>query len=84
MAAQPPKPAEENMGQRLKRLRDDAGLSQEQLAAAAEVPVGSLRNYEQGRRVPSVLIAARLARALSVTLDTLAGSVGHTKPATDA
>lgn len=83
MAAQPPKPPEESMGARLKRLRKDAHLSQEQLADATGLPVGSIRNYEQGRRVPRLDAAARLAKALSVSLDTLAGSVGLLGSATD-
>lgn len=64
------------MGKRLKRLRDEAGLSQEQLAQRAGVPVGSLRNYEQDRRVPRLDAAARLAKVLAVSLDTLAECLG--------
>lgn len=50
-------------------------MSQPQLAAEAGVPVASLRNWEQGRgRHPPYLdVAARLAQALGVTLDELAG-----------
>ena len=64
----------EMMGQRLQRLRQAAGLSQPQLAEAAAVPVASLRNWEQGRRLPQLDAAARLASALGVSLDELAGN----------
>jgi transcriptional regulator with XRE-family HTH domain len=61
------------MGQRLQTLRQKAGLSQSQLARAAEVPIGSLRNWERGRRTPLLDTAARIAVALGVSLDELAG-----------
>jgi transcriptional regulator with XRE-family HTH domain len=63
----------ETMGKRLKRLREAAGLSQSQLAAAAGVPVGTLRNWEYDRREPLLGAAARLADGLGCTLDELAG-----------
>jgi transcriptional regulator with XRE-family HTH domain len=63
------------MGQRLKRLREAAGMSQPQLATAAHVPVSTLRNWEQDRRVPRLDAALSLARALRVSLDELAGAV---------
>lgn len=69
------------MGQRLKRLRDAQGLSQEELAVAANVPVGSLRNYEQDRRMPRLDAAARIAKVLSISLDTLAETISHDLPA---
>jgi transcriptional regulator with XRE-family HTH domain len=62
------------MGERLQELRRAAGLSQPGLAQAAGVPVGTLRNWEQGRRVPLLDTAAAVARALGVTLDDLAGT----------
>jgi putative transcriptional regulator len=61
------------MGKRFKQMREAAGLSQTQLAKAADVPVGSLRQWEQGRRTPLLDAAARIAVAMGVTLDELAG-----------
>jgi transcriptional regulator with XRE-family HTH domain len=61
------------MGERLQRLRKAAGMSQSQLARAAAVPLGSLKNWEQDRRVPLLDTAARVASALRVSLDELAG-----------
>ena len=45
---------EREMGERLKRLRKAAGLSQSQLARAAGVPVTTLRCWEQATRLPSL------------------------------
>ena len=56
----------ETLGQRLRRLRDEAGLTQQQVAERADVPLQSLRNWEHDRREPLVGTAFKLARALGV------------------
>jgi transcriptional regulator with XRE-family HTH domain len=61
------------MGERLKRLREAAGLSQQKLADAANVHVMTLRQWEWGRRRMSLEGFLALAPALGVTLDVLAG-----------
>jgi transcriptional regulator with XRE-family HTH domain len=63
------------MGERLRRLREAAGMSQTDLARAAGIPIGSLRNWEQDRRIPRLDAAASLAAAMHVSLDTLAGDL---------
>lgn len=52
--------------EKLKQLRQAAGLSQEALARAIEMSVGIIRDYEQGRKEPSLRSALKLARALGV------------------
>ncbi len=49
---------------RLKALRLAAGLSRTELATRSGLAPGSLRAYEDGRRVPQQRSAARLARVL--------------------
>jgi transcriptional regulator with XRE-family HTH domain len=61
------------MGNRLKSLRRGAGLTQPQLAEAAGVPLWTLRAWEQARRTPLFDAAVKLADALGVSLDELAG-----------
>jgi transcriptional regulator with XRE-family HTH domain len=56
-------------------------MSQPALAAAARVPVATLRNWEQDRREPKLYTAARVAEALGVSLDELVGEVSATKAA---
>lgn len=62
----------EAFAERLRELRAAKEWTQTQLAEAADVPVTSLRNWEQGRRIPELAIAGRLARALGANLDELA------------
>jgi len=61
------------MGPRLRELRLRAGLSQRQLAAAVDVQVHTVANWERARRTFNIEMAVRLADALEVSLDELAG-----------
>jgi transcriptional regulator with XRE-family HTH domain len=56
----------------LQDLREAAGWSQVELARRSGTPINSLRNWEQGRVLPRIDAATRLARALGVSLDLLA------------
>jgi transcriptional regulator with XRE-family HTH domain len=66
------------MAVNLKCLRERAGMSQPQLAEAAGVPLGTLRCWEQATRVPLLYAAARLAKALNVSMDELTVAVIET------
>ena len=52
---------------RLRELREKAGLTQMQLADASGLPLGSIRNYEQGQREPYWQVVFKLADALGVS-----------------
>lgn len=65
----------EELGKRIRRLRRIADMTQKQLADACGVPLGSLRNYEQGVSYPKALTLARIARVLGVTTDSLLADV---------
>jgi transcriptional regulator with XRE-family HTH domain len=54
----------------LRELRTKAGLTQQQLAEKAGIPLSSLRGHEQGQRIPSWASVVKLARALGVSTDT--------------
>jgi transcriptional regulator with XRE-family HTH domain len=60
---------------RLRELRKRAGLTQLQLAEASGVPLGSIRNYEQGQREPYWDVAFRLAAAMGVSAEAFADCV---------
>src|ERR1051326_2072224 len=61
------------MGVGLKKLRQERGLSQAQLAQLSGIPKGTLLQWEYGLRTPMLDAAVRLADALEITLDELAG-----------
>jgi transcriptional regulator with XRE-family HTH domain len=68
------------MGQRLKELRRARELTQEQLARTIGVGLDAVRKWERGDRTPRLDMAAKLAEALGVTIDELAG-VGRSEAA---
>jgi len=51
---------------RLKELRKAARLTQQSLAQASGLAIGTIRDYEQGRREPTLDSAFKLAKALGV------------------
>lgn len=59
--------------ERLRVLRERAGLTQEQLARRADMCLANIRTWETGRNLPRIDRAAKLATALGVSLDVLAG-----------
>ena len=64
------------IGTKIRLLREAAGLSQTQLAEAAGLAPGSLRNYEQGRYDPPWEAVFQLAAALGVSADVFAECAG--------
>lgn len=53
----------------------DGKMTQEELAAESGLPLGSIRNYEQGQRQPLWNVVPRLARALGVDCTAFADCV---------
>ena len=66
---------EAKMAERLKRMREAAGLSQAQLAKRAGVPLRTYQEWEYARRTPLLSAAVKLAAALDVSIDQLAGVI---------
>jgi transcriptional regulator with XRE-family HTH domain len=58
--------------EKLRQLRDAAGLTQEQLAERSGINLWTVRGYEQGRREPSWKGILSLARALGVAAEVFA------------
>jgi len=58
-----------NFGPRLKELREQAGLTQPQLAERAGLAKAGIANLEQGRTSPAWATVIALCKALAVTPD---------------
>lgn len=56
---------------KMRRLRLVRGMSQDELAKQAGISRVSIGFYERGERVPPADVAARIARALQVSVDEL-------------
>jgi transcriptional regulator with XRE-family HTH domain len=65
---------------RLKQLRQQAGLTQEQLAYRAGVSGSTIRHFEQGLREPTYSTLRKLAEALGVSLAAFEPSQRTGKP----
>jgi transcriptional regulator with XRE-family HTH domain len=59
----------------LKRLREDRGITQEQLAFDAGMTASALSRIERGLNSPGWMTVRRLARALDISLVGLAGEI---------
>ena len=55
------------LGKNVRPLRQQKGLTQEELAFEAEIDLTYMGGIERGKRNPSLLVIARIAKALSVT-----------------
>ena len=60
-----------NIGNTIRRIRKNRGMTQAQLAEAAGMAVNSIRLYESGKRVPSIDVRIALAQKLDCDLQEL-------------
>lgn len=61
----------------IKARRSELGLSQQQLADAADINIRQVARYEAGDNEPSFGVAIQLAEALNISLAELAGQIRH-------
>jgi transcriptional regulator with XRE-family HTH domain len=61
--------------ERLRALRTEKGLSEAALASASGVSFGAVHDYGLGRRMPSLPVAVKLARAMGVDCTAFADCV---------
>lgn len=61
------------MNEKLKDLRDYHGISQRELARRIGVGKTTISEIERGDRLPNVLTAIRIARALKTTVEEIWG-----------
>lgn len=67
------------LGEKLKELRLERKMTQEQLASRLGLVKGSISAYEQGTKYPSLEVLANLCRTLNVSADYLLGLSDDTK-----
>jgi transcriptional regulator with XRE-family HTH domain len=71
----------EEIGSRVRRLRQERGLAQDRLAIEAHVDQSGLSKFERGNRGLGRVPLERIARVLGITLDELtAGTDFGNKP----
>lgn len=58
----------QRVAQNIQRIRRDSGLSQEEVAHAAEIHQTYLSGVEGGKRNPSIQVLERIAAALKVDI----------------
>jgi len=63
------------LGDRVREIRKERGLSQEALAELADIHVNHLRRIELGQANPTYLVLLRLASALGISLPRLLESL---------
>jgi XRE family transcriptional regulator, regulator of sulfur utilization len=61
----------------LRQLREERGLSQEQLAERANLNRSYLGEVERGRAVPSIVTVSKLAGALEIRLSSMIARCEH-------
>lgn len=62
------KPLQRKFGERLRKLRQERGWSQEELAAKSEHHWTYIGGVERGERNPTLLVIASLAKALKIRI----------------
>lgn len=67
----------ENFGDRLKRIREEREMSQEELAALLNTTKQVISRYENNQRTPKITIAQEYAQLLRVPLPYLLGDDTH-------
>ena len=65
---------------RLRDLREDADLTQEELVRQLGMHKTTYPNYEQGKREPPFELIIRLAKLYGVSSDYIAGLTAHPTP----
>lgn len=70
----------ENIGYKLKRLREDSNISQEELAAQSGVTLNQITSIRQGKVLPSLATLIKLSRTLGIRLGTFLDGMESPEP----
>ncbi|XID92824.1 helix-turn-helix domain-containing protein [Paenibacillaceae bacterium WGS1546] len=72
-----------NIGSRLAFLRDQRGLTQEELATSLGISRAALSHYEKNRREPDTETLGKVADLFQVSIDYLVGRTNHAQTTLD-
>jgi XRE family transcriptional regulator, regulator of sulfur utilization len=79
----PPRlPTDPALGRAVRRLREERGLTQEELASRAGTTFGTVSRMESAKSAPAWATVRAIATALGVTLGELATAIGAEEAAT--
>lgn len=73
-----------NIGSRLAFLRDQRGLTQEELASSLGISRAALSHYEKNRREPDTETLGKVADLFQVSIDYLVGRTAQTNATLDS
>ena len=68
------------LAKRLRKCRDEGGLTQIKVAIYCDITEKAYQNYELGVHEPKLSILARIARLYKVSIDYLVGLTDDPKP----
>ena len=71
-----------SIGQKIKEVRNDRGLTQDNLAEKVTVNVSHVSNIETGKTKVSLTLLVSISNALNVTVDYLLGNEYHNPTST--
>lgn len=69
-----------NLGDKLKKLRLDKGVTQEQVSIALNIAPNTLSNYENNNRQPDNEMLIKIAKYFSISTDYLLGISNNPNP----
>lgn len=67
-------------GDRMKKLREERGLLQQEVCAALNIEQSTLANYENNRRTPKMDMLVSIANFFNVSTDYLLGRTASKEP----
>ena len=70
----------QNIGVKIKDLRETAGISPEEFAERAAVTTQQLEMIETGKALPSLAVVSRIVRVLGIRIGTLLDGMENTGP----
>lgn len=72
------------LNDKIKKLMNDAGLTQKQLADKSKVTEASMSKYLKGTRTPRTDVVVKIAKALGVSVEALIGDSASKSPFSEA